>query len=133
MKTNPQWQRVPVDRCVDLHLLAREAGVPFETLVAGNPELALTVTPPGAYGYQLKVPAESLEAVERALESDAIPLLAYEVYVVQKGDTLWQISRRFGVTLELLEQSNPTANPTALRIGSRLLVPKLGKASGGRA
>ncbi len=130
---DPQWERVAVERCVDLRLLAREAGVPYQALQGGNPELVLAVTPPQGYGYQLKVPAESRDAVERALASAAIPLLEYEVYVVRKGDTLWQISRRFGVSLELLEESNPAADPGALRIGSRLLVPKLAAAPGGRA
>jgi membrane-bound lytic murein transglycosylase D len=120
------WEQVDVPRCVDLRMLAEASGVSGETLAAANPELLLGVTPPASYGYRLKVPAEHREAVERALAGDAIPLMEYRVHVVKKGDTLWAISRAYGVSLELLAESNPGIRAEALRVGSRLLVPRLG-------
>ena len=121
-----EWERVAVPRTVDLRLLADASGLDRETLLAGNPELLLGVTPPASYGYQLKVPAESREAVEQALAGGAIPLMEFRVYVVKKGDTLWAISRTYGISLELLTESNPGIRAESLRVGSRLLVPRLG-------
>jgi len=120
-----EWERVPVPRTVSLRLLAEASGVAREALAAANPELLLGVTPPASYGYQLKVPAAAREAVARALEGDAIPLMEYRVHVVRKGDTLWAISRAYGVSLEVLAQSNPGVRAESLRVGSRLLVPRL--------
>jgi len=120
-----EWERVAVPRTVDLRLLAEASGVARETLAAGNSELLLGVTPPASYGYQLKVPAEHREAVEQALSGDAIPLMEYRVHVVRKGDTLWAISRTYGVSLELVAESNPGVRAESLRVGSRLLVPRL--------
>lgn len=120
-----EWERVAVPRTVDLRLLAEASGVARETLAAGNPELLLGVTPPASYGFQLKVPAENREAVEQALAGDAIPLMEFRVHVVKKGDTLWAISRAYGVSLELLAESNPGVRAESLRVGSRLLVPRL--------
>jgi membrane-bound lytic murein transglycosylase D len=119
------WERVTVPRSVDLRLLADAAGIPREALVAGNPELLLGVTPPASYGYTLKVPAEHRAAVELALAGDAIPLMEFRVHVVKAGDTLWAISRSYGVSVELLQESNPGIKASSLRVGSRLLVPRL--------
>jgi membrane-bound lytic murein transglycosylase D len=119
------WERVTVPRSVDLGLLADAAGIPRETLAAGNPELLLGVTPPASYGYALKVPAGHRAAVEQALAGDAIPLMEFRVHVVKAGDTLWAISRSYGVSVALLQESNPGVKASALRVGSRLLVPRL--------
>ncbi len=46
------------------------------------------------------------------------------MYVVQKGDTMWKIAKRFGLSLHALIAANPhIANPDVLRIGDRLNVP----------
>lgn len=45
------------------------------------------------------------------------------VYVVQRGDTLSAISRRFGTTVTALIQLNGLANANQIYVGQRLLVP----------
>jgi murein DD-endopeptidase MepM/ murein hydrolase activator NlpD len=47
------------------------------------------------------------------------------VYVVQSGDTLWEIAQRFRVSLDDLTQANPMANPGAIQAGDRLIIPGL--------
>ncbi|GAB4565609.1 MAG: hypothetical protein Kow0047_16290 [Anaerolineae bacterium] len=44
-------------------------------------------------------------------------------YVVQPGDTLTAISRRFGVSIEAIAQANDIEDPTALRVGQELVIP----------
>jgi membrane-bound lytic murein transglycosylase D len=117
------WTRIALDRCIDLRVLARESGVPLEVLTEGNTELNFPITPPKSYGYQLKVPAEYRAAVEATLATATMPLLEFRVHVVAEGDTLFGMALRYGVTVELLEECNPTVKPRALRIGSRVLVP----------
>jgi len=43
-------------------------------------------------------------------------------YVVQPGDTLWSISRRFGVDIETLVQLNELEDPNLLRVGQELVI-----------
>jgi murein DD-endopeptidase MepM/ murein hydrolase activator NlpD len=44
-------------------------------------------------------------------------------YTVQPGDTLFEIARRFGVTLEALLAVNPGLAPDALAVGQQLVIP----------
>jgi murein DD-endopeptidase MepM/ murein hydrolase activator NlpD len=46
------------------------------------------------------------------------------VYVVQDGDTLWDIAARFDVSLDELQKANPSATQN-LSIGDRLVIPGL--------
>jgi len=45
-------------------------------------------------------------------------------YIVQKGDTLWRLSPRFGVSLDAPIKANNLSNPNALQIGQELIIPK---------
>jgi membrane-bound lytic murein transglycosylase D len=129
---SPRWERVAVEGSVDLRILSRESGVPLESLAAANPELNFFMTPPKSYGYMLKVPAEHTRAVGETLAAAAVPLLDFAVHVVKAGDTLSEIAESFGVTVALVLEFNPTVRPLALRIGSKLLVPRTGPPSSGR-
>ncbi|WLD92060.1 M14 family metallopeptidase [Alkalihalobacillus sp. AL-G] len=43
--------------------------------------------------------------------------------IIRSGDTLWYFSRLFNVTLRLVIDSNPSLNPNALAVGSRVNIP----------
>lgn len=46
------------------------------------------------------------------------------VYIVKKGDTLWSISRRYGVSLQSLIRSNPgIKNPNLIYPGNKVVIP----------
>ena len=51
-------------------------------------------------------------------------------YIVQEGDTLWQIAARFGVTVEELQQANNISDPGQVVVGARLVIPGLRGVSG---
>ncbi len=126
-KGTVSWTRVPVARCVDLRILSREAGVPFDTLTRANAELATALTPPPSYRYSLKVPVEYRQAVEATLGGSTMPLLDFSIYVVKAGDTLSGIAQACGVTVDLLKEFNPAVRPLTLQIGARILVPLKGR------
>lgn len=44
-------------------------------------------------------------------------------HVVQPGDTLWGISRKYGVSVAEIERANPNLVPTRLQINSTLIIP----------
>ena len=50
-------------------------------------------------------------------------LPAGPVYIVQPGDTLWEISRIFNVSLDDLAAFNGMEDPSQLSVGARLAIP----------
>jgi membrane-bound lytic murein transglycosylase D len=128
---SPSWSVLPLDRIVDLRILARASGAPLDELIAGNPELNFLVTPPAGYGYQLKIPADCAEAVAAALASSEMPLVEFRVHIVAQGDTLSGMSVRYGVSVPLIQEFNPSLAPRALRIGAKVLIPLVPSRSSG--
>ena len=51
--------------------------------------------------------------------------LANPVYVVQAGETLWDIARRFGVSLNDLMQANDIVDAGIIKAGDELIIPGL--------
>jgi membrane-bound lytic murein transglycosylase D len=121
----PQWTEIPLDRPVDLRKLADAAEAPLDALLAGNPELNYLVTPPASYSYRLKVPMDYREAVTDALQGAVMPLMDFQVHAISDGDTLFGMSLRYGVSLSLIQEFNPSVNPRALHIGAKVLIPQI--------
>ena len=48
---------------------------------------------------------------------------SYRTYTIVRGDTLWSISRRFGVSLSELRQVNDIKNPARIKPGQRIKIP----------
>ena len=53
----------------------------------------------------------------------APPPQSDEVYVVQQGDTLYAIARRFDVTAAAITAANNLSNPNLIFVGQRLVIP----------
>lgn len=48
-------------------------------------------------------------------------------YVVQRGDTLWAISRKYGVSISSIAEINQLPDPNMLVIGQALLIPTIAR------
>ena len=48
-------------------------------------------------------------------------------YVIRSGDTIFALSRRFGVTVEAIVRANPGIDPERLRIGQVICIPSPGQ------
>ena len=53
----------------------------------------------------------------------ALPLAGQQSYVLAKGDTLFGLSRRFQVPVEVLQTFNQIKDPAGLRAGATILIP----------
>jgi LysM repeat protein len=45
-------------------------------------------------------------------------------YTIAPGDNLSKISRKFGVKMDAIEAENPGLNPTGLKVGQKIRIPK---------
>lgn len=116
-----KWDEVAVAKSVPLAALANEMGIDVSILRYLNPSLLRGRTPP-ATEYLLRVPAGTGAEVRELVKSIQLP--AYEhTYTVVKGDTLWGISRRYGITVQDLCDANDINENGILSIGKVLYVP----------
>lgn len=84
--------------------IARRFGINAAALYGTNPQLR-----EGQYIY----PGQVLQIPTRTAQS----------YVIQAGDSFYQIARRFNVSLEELQAANPGVDPQRLRIGQTIVIP----------
>jgi LysM repeat protein len=47
-------------------------------------------------------------------------------YIVQPGDTLFSIARRYNTTVEAIQRANGIVNPWYIRVGQKLVIPQGG-------
>ena len=101
--------------------IARESGISEKTLKHLNPALTKGFTPPAAE-YEIRLPLGSKESVENAI-AKIRPIEFPFKYTVVKGDSLWSISRKFGVTVQALCDTNGIKENAILKIGKVLYIP----------
>lgn len=99
-----------------LYSLSKKYGVSLDQLIAMNPQL---VDPNQlSVGMKVKVPSANY------------PTGDYEIihkHVVKEGDTLWKLSKAWGVPLNVMIAANPQLkNPNILLIGQVINIAKLG-------
>ena len=110
-------------RQINLEVLAEDTGIEYEIYKFLNPSLRYPITPPDTL-YRLRIPANCDEAVRKAVEKQqAYPFT--HTYTVKQGDTLWAISRKYGISVETLCKINNRKSDSILSIGTVLFVPIL--------
>lgn len=58
------------------------------------------------------------------------PEPAVQEYVIQSGDIMANIAKKFNVTLKALQEANPGVDPRKLQIGKKLVIPPPAPAAG---
>ena len=120
---SPAWERVRLEQSVDLRLLARALELDPESLREANAELRYPVTPVYVQGYFLKLPAGLGRKASELLADPGSRLLEYRYHRLASGDTLYGLSRRYGVALPLLERANAGLDPRRLAVGGVVRIP----------
>ena len=96
-----------------LYSIAKNNGISIEELIESNNLESSVLT----IGQELYIPSASEVEIPEIEEKE------YDIYTVQKGDSLWQISKKFQITVkELIELNN--LEDLTLQINQQLLVPK---------
>lgn len=96
-----------------LYELSQKYGVPLDKLIEANPQLSnpdvLSV------GDKVKIPTTATPP-----EGDL-----FHKHTVKQGDTLWKLSKAWGIQLKDMIEANPQLkNPDALKIGDVVNIPK---------
>jgi membrane-bound lytic murein transglycosylase D len=118
------FDTVSVDDGIDLDLLAGCAGTDVETLRELNPELLQWCTPPGIKQYRLRVPeGTSVQFKAKYAEIPATAKRDWIVHTVKKGETLASIATRYGITVEVIRETNRLAPSRRLGVGKQVVIP----------
>ena len=101
-----------------LYLLSQKYDIPLQTLIDANPQI---VNPSLLMiGDKIKIPAS-------AVPVDGHDNTVIYKHVVKQGDTLWKLSKAWGVSLQAVINANPQLkNPNVLLVGEVVNIPSGG-------
>lgn len=120
---NDDYEFVPVKKPYLLSHLAKAMKVDERELKRLNQALIKGFTPP-ATTYQLRIPFGKKDEALAALKS-VKPMDFPFKYKVVAGDSLWSISRKYGVTVQALCETNGIKEKAILRINQIIYIPKV--------
>jgi peptidoglycan lytic transglycosylase D len=118
------FEKVSVNDCVDLDVLARCAGTDVEVIRTLNPELIHWCTPPAMDEYTLRVPrgsAEQFTANYQSIPDDQ--KRDWVIHKVRRGETLSGISHRYGIASSVIMEMNNIRSARYLSVGKSLVIP----------
>jgi membrane-bound lytic murein transglycosylase D len=118
------FDKVKVPEVTDLGIIARACEIPLEEVRGLNPELLRNWTPPNVSDYEVRIPCGKREVFLRNFEAlGPRQRFQFKTHVVNKGDTLANIAKRYRVDLEPILEINKITKTTRLSIGTNLLIP----------
>lgn len=101
------YEEIMVKGNTDLYEVSDVLELEFEELKRYNPEIVRWQIPPYLESYALRVPVGLKEAWEGFQEKDTVIAKNYKTYVSSKRSSIKDVSRKFKVPLEVLEELNP--------------------------
>ncbi len=110
----PRWtpHRHRVKKGESLWTIARRYGLSVRRLAQYN---GLSVRKPLRAGMMLKIPKKRVRLTKRTAPK-AI------THTVRKGDSLWMVAKRYGVTTDKLKRWNRLSDQSILRPGQKLII-----------
>jgi LysM repeat protein len=96
---------------------------PSPTPAVAGPVAATAITPIAPPVANATASAASPTALPSPTVLPPTATPGVQMYVVQDGDTLFGISRRFGVTPDAILQANNLSDPNSLAVGQKLIIP----------
>ena len=119
------FDEVMVEGAVSIDVVAIAAGAPEERVRDLNPHLVLGLTPAGGTTL-VRVPRGSGSGFgERLAAIPADQRVTFTSHIVVAGETMSQIGRNYRVSVAELRAANPDVEPRRMRIGTRLVVPRV--------
>ncbi|HSF57401.1 MAG TPA: transglycosylase SLT domain-containing protein [Candidatus Binatia bacterium] len=124
-------REVELKTSVSLAALAKNTGLSQDQLLAWNPALTAQIRSVPT-GYRVKLPVDSTAqpVIEVAHSREAVRSQPREKpqvvrHQVKRGETLFQIARRYGASVDRILKINGMGKSHRLQAGTTLLIPKL--------
>ena len=120
-----QYDVYELNEPVNISALSKCLGVSDSVILALNPELIRTTTPPNVSNYKLKIPLGSKNsfalAFAKLTPEEKQPFVEHNVL---SGETITKLSRKYGIDAKEIADLNGFSNPKSrLRRGARIKLP----------
>lgn len=121
-----RYDEVEVKKTTSLKAIARAASVTLQEIKLLNPELKREATPPYALNYPVRLPygrkGVFLANFYPENKTKAGPKKT-KVHRIAKGETVYSISRKYGIGLNKLLEANELISSTPIQAGHVLVIP----------
>ena len=118
-------QEIELKNSVSLSALAKKTGLTHVQLLGWNPALTAHIRLIPA-GYRVKVPLNSsTDPLVQVSQTRAPEQPQFVRHRVKRGETLLNIARRYGASVERILLANGLHKTHLLQVGMTLLIPKL--------
>ena len=118
---NAVFDYVTVTKAYSIAELAREMRIDVQTLRELNPSFSKGFTHPSKKS-EIRLPTGMTQSAHEALKRIK-PIEFPFKYIVAQGDSLWSISRKFGVSIDAICELNNISENGILRIGKTIYIP----------
>ncbi len=120
----PQFDTVYIPGQVNISLLAKWAGLSVREFKKLNPSFIRWATPPYLKNFPVRIPKGRKKVfyarMKRTPKNKWYRALAHRV---RRGESLWKIARKYGVSVYALKKANRIRNARYLRPGQILVIP----------
>jgi membrane-bound lytic murein transglycosylase D len=114
---------VLISECIDLEMIAQCADTTFEVIKDLNPAILRWCTPPDVEQCVLNIPpGKKAQFWEKYNKIPAESKRSWVRHIVKKGETLSDIAKKYGTTLEILKTYNKL-NGTRIRVNQDIVLP----------
>ncbi len=117
------YDSVIVHDATGLDVLARLADTSVAALRELNPQFLRGVTPPRTNAIVRLPPGTGEEVTAGYATLPATSRVSFVEHTVSRGQTMASIAAMYHVSTRMLQEANPGARSTRLRIGERLVIP----------
>jgi peptidoglycan lytic transglycosylase D len=118
-------QEIELKNSVSLITLAKNTGLTQDQLLGWNPALSAQTRLVPA-GYRVKVPVDSkMQPIIEVAQTQAKEQPQVVRHQVKRGETLFQIARRYGASVDRILKVNGIGKSHRLQAGTTLLIPRL--------
>lgn len=121
-----RFETVTVPGATDLRAVARAASVDLARVKMLNPHYVRGITPPDRES-EVRVPVGSAAGFRAAfleIPTDERTRDLARTHIVQPGETLSGIAKRYGMSVSAIQEANRIKRPDAVAAGRKLILPQ---------